>query len=43
MVKRSPFDRAGVLKYLPKLKLMVDPKTYRMPHAYYKLEDIEKL
>ncbi len=39
----SPLDKKGVLKTLPKFKVMLNPKSYRMAHAVYKMEDIEKI
>lgn len=35
------FDRTGVLKSLPKFKMILNPNSYRMAHPVYKLEEIE--
>ena len=37
------FDKTGVLKSLPKFKLMLNPTSYRMAHPVYQLSDIEKI
>lgn len=31
------------LKSLPKFKLVMNPKSYRMAHAIYKIQDIEHI
>lgn len=37
------FDRTGVLKTLPKFKMILNPQSYRMAHPVYKLQDIESI
>jgi len=37
----SLFDKTGVLKSLPKFKLMLNPTSYRMAHPVYSKQDIE--
>ena len=37
------FDKTGVLKSLPKFKMIMNPQSYRMAHAVYKLKDIEHI
>jgi hypothetical protein len=37
------FDRTGVLKSLPKFKMIMNPQSYRMAHPVYKLQDIEDI
>ena len=39
----NPLDKKGVLKTLPKFKVIMNPKSYRMAHPVYKLADIEKI
>ena len=39
----NPFDRTGVLQSLPKFKMILNPKSYRMAHSVYKLSDIETI
>mmetsp|Transcript_4133 Transcript_4133/g.6995 ORF Transcript_4133/g.6995 Transcript_4133/m.6995 type:complete len:297 (-) Transcript_4133:74-964(-) len=36
-------DKRGVLDTLPKFKVIMNPKSYRMAHPVYKLGDIEKI
>ena len=40
---RNPLDRTGVLKSLPKFKMILNPTSYRMAHPVYKLSDIETI
>lgn len=37
----SVFDKTGVLKSLPKFRLLMNPKSYRMAHPVYAKQDIE--
>ena len=37
------FDKTGVLNTLPKFKMILNPKSYRMAHPVYQLSDIEKI
>jgi len=37
------FDPNKVLKTLPRFKMMMNPKSYRMAHAVYDLKDIETI
>jgi len=39
----SFLDRTGVLKSLPKFKLILNPTSYRMAHPVYKKQDIESV
>jgi hypothetical protein len=39
----SNFDRTGVLKSLPKFKMILNPSSYKMAHPIYRGEDIEKI
>ena len=39
----NPLDRTGVLKSLPKFKMILNPQSYRMAHPIYKLQDIETI
>ena len=36
-------DKTGVLKTLPKFKLILNPKSYRMAHPIYNKIDIETI
>ena len=36
-------DKTGVLKTLPKFKLIMNPKSYRMAHPIYQKTDIETI
>lgn len=36
-------DKTGVLNTLPKFKMIMNPKSYRMAHPVYQLSDIEKI
>lgn len=37
------FDRTGVLKSLPKFKMVLNPESYRMAHPIYKMSEIETI
>ena len=37
------FDKTGVLRTLPKFKMMLNPNSYRMAHPIYKMQDIEHI
>ena len=37
------FDPNKVLRTLPRFKKVINKSSYRMPHAVYKMEDIEKI
>jgi len=39
----SPFDRTGVLNSLPKFRMILNPKSYRMAHPIYRMQDIETI
>ena len=39
----SHFDRTGVLKSLPKFKMILNPNSYRMAHPVYQLGEIESI
>jgi hypothetical protein len=39
----SVFDRKGVLNTLPKFKVILNPKSYRMAHPVYKVGEIEQI
>ena len=43
MPAHSLIDKKGVLKALPKFKMMMNPKSYRMAHAVYDLNEVEKI
>ena len=43
MPASSLLDKTGVLKTLPKFKLIMNPKSYRMAHPIYKKTDIETI
>jgi len=36
-------SKTEALKALPKFKLVMNPKSYRMAHAIYKIQDIEEI
>ena len=42
-MKHTPRDLSGVLKTLPKFKMVLDPTSYRLAHPVYKLSDIETI
>lgn len=37
------FDPNNVLKTLPRFKKVINKNSYRMPHAVYKIKDIEQI
>lgn len=37
------FDKTGVLKSIPKFKMILNPTSYKMAHPIYRQEDIEKI
>ena len=37
------FKKTGALESLPKFKMVMNPKSYRMAHAVYKFQDIETI
>ena len=39
----NPFDRTGVLRSLPKFKMILNPNCYRMAHPVYKMNDIQTI
>ena len=39
----NSFDKTGVLKSLPKFKLILNAQSYRMAHPIYRIQDIEKV
>lgn len=39
----SLFDKKGVLDTLPKFKVIMNPKSYRMAHPVYQMQDIEQI
>lgn len=43
MPASSFLDKSGVLKTLPKFKLIMNPKSYRMAHPVYQKQDIEQI
>jgi muramoyltetrapeptide carboxypeptidase LdcA involved in peptidoglycan recycling len=43
MPAASALDKTGVLKTLPKFKLIMNPKSYRMAHPIYQKSDIEQI
>lgn len=43
MPANNLFDKTGVLKTLPKFKMILNPQSYRMAHPVYKLSDIETI
>jgi len=42
-MRANPRDLTGVLKTIPKYKMILDPKSHRMAHPVYKLSDIESI
>ena len=41
MPGKSPLDARGVLATLPKFRMVLNPKSYRMAHPVYRIQDIE--
>ena len=41
--KKFLLDRTGVLRTLPKFKMVLNPNSYRMAHAMYDKDDVEHI
>ena len=43
MPGKNPLDVKGVLQTLPKFRMVLNPKSYRMAHPVYRIQDIEHI